>query len=382
MLEMVIATALLMAVTAAVFSVMNPVQGAFQTQPELADMQQRLRVAHDTLYKELIMAGAGTYAGPLLYSFAPILPYRRGLVGDAGPGAYRDDTLTLFYVPSTPAQTTTSQIIPGNASPVTLSVNPESGCPVGASLCGFSAGQTVLVFDDTGNYDTFKLTSVAGAAGTMSLNRPTASAADDWPAGSKVVQAASRTYFLNPTGRQLMYYDGSSNSDVPVVDHVVGLKFEYYGDPQPPVLRKPVSDPAGPWTTYGPTPPNGTQQGAFPVGENCTFAIDEDANPAQVPRLGTFGNGINPNTMVRLTQAQFTDGPWCPDASHAHRWDADLLRVRVVLVTIRVEAAVDGLRGPAGYLFTNGGTSKDGTKWVPDQEIRFEVSPRNLNLGR
>jgi hypothetical protein len=64
------------------------------------------------------------------------------------------------------------------------------------------------------------------------------------------------------------------------------------------------------------------------------------------------------------------------------RWDADLLRIRKVAVTIRVQAAVAALRGPASTLFTHGGTSRGGNKWAPDQEVRFQVTPRNLNLGR
>jgi len=35
-------------------------------------------------------------------------------------------------------------------------------------------------------------------------------------------------------------------------------------------------------------------------------------------------------------------------------------------VTIRVEAALVALRGPAGVLFTNGGTSRAATRWVAD----------------
>jgi len=40
------------------------------------------------------------------------------------------------------------------------------------------------------------------------------------------------------------------------------------------------------------------------------------------------------------------------------------------------------LRGPAGVLFTYGGTSTGGARLVPDQEIRFDITPRNMNLGR
>src|SRR5262249_55123217 len=88
----------------------------------------------------------------------------------------------------------------------------------------------------------------------------------------------------------------------------------------------------------------------------------------------TFDYGIAPAALV--------DGPWRPDASSVERWDEDLLRVRTVGVTIRVESAIDALRGPAGALFARGGTATDPRTWVPDLEVRFTVSPRNLGLRR
>src|SRR2546428_14158966 len=89
LLEMTMAMALMMVVVGSVFSVMNPAQGSFSTEPEVADMQQRLRVAQDTLYKDLVMAGAGgDLGGParaVRFFFAPVLPCRlRALWG--GPG--------------------------------------------------------------------------------------------------------------------------------------------------------------------------------------------------------------------------------------------------------------------------------------------------------
>jgi hypothetical protein len=76
------------------------------------------------------------------------------------------------------------------------------------------------------------------------------------------------------------------------------------------------------------------------------------------------------------------DGPFCPEDANVNRWDADLLRIRKIEVTLRVQSAVAALRGPQSALFAHGGTSRGGDRWVPDQEIRFQVSPRNLNLGR
>ena len=122
----------------------------------------------------------------------------------------------------------------------------------------------------------------------------------------------------------------------------------------------------------------GLKTTAYPAGENCLFMLDPGG--AQVPRLAGLGSGSL--GLVPLTAAQLTDGPWCPDAANLNRWDADLLRIRKIGVTLRVESASDALRGPASALFAHGGTSRGGNRWVPDQEIRFQVSPRNLSLGR
>jgi hypothetical protein len=85
---------------------------------------------------------------------------------------------------------------------------------------------------------------------------------------------------------------------------------------------------------------------------------------------------------VPLTQQMLTDGPWCPDNTFPTRFDADLFRVRKIAVRLRVQVASADLRGPAGVLFSNGGSSRSARMMVPDQEIRFEVTPRNFNLGR
>ena len=61
-----------------------------------------------------------------------------------------------------------------------------------------------------------------------------------------------------------------------------------------------------------------------------------------------------------------------------NRWDADLLRIRKIGVTLRVQAANAAMRGPASVLFAHGGTSRSGNRWLPDLQVRFEVTPRNL----
>lgn len=378
LLEMTIAMALMMTVTAAVFSLMNPAQGSFQTQPEVADMQQRLRVASDVLYKDLIMAGNGAYqganSGSLVYMFAPVLPFRQGTTNDDPAGTFKTDTVTLMYVPPTIAQTSLSTQGPSlNSSEI--GVNAEPGCPAGDPLCGFKVGMTVMMYDDSGNYDVFTITNVqAGGQLHLQHNNDKLTYTGYAPGTTKIVQTSYFEYYLNKTTNQLMFYDGGLSADVPVVDNVVGLNFDYYGDPQPPV----ITNTASPWkTSYGPKP-SAVAVAPFAANENCIFA----SAPTPTPKLATLGAAGSTLVKLPMAGAQFNDGPWCPNATSANMWDADLLRIRKVVVTIRVQAAAAALRGPQSVLFTNGGTSHSGNKWVPDQEVRFQVSPRNLNLGR
>jgi prepilin-type N-terminal cleavage/methylation domain-containing protein len=389
LLELMVAMAVMLTVTGSIFTLMNPASGTFQAQPEVSDMQQRLRVAADTLYKDLVMAGAGAYQGPksgsMLFFFAPVMPFRQGTLNDDPPGTYRDDIITIMYVPPTTAQTSLAR---KNGNSLTNSseifVNPEPGCPANDPLCGFSEGMTMLMYDESGNYDTWTVTQVQ-EGGQLKLQHNNdkiqypgyKSTEEDPLSPTKIVQANYFEYYLNSTTNQLMFYDGSPNADVPIADNVVGLKFEYYGDPQPPAWVNPattVTDPQGPWTTYGPRPVPTPPATANPG--NCLF--DTAPTPGSLlPALAPPGSGL-----VKLTAAQLKDGPWCPTAASVNRWDADLLRIRKIGVTLRVQAANAALRGPAGTLFARGGTSRGGDRFVPDQEIHFEISPRNLNLGR
>jgi prepilin-type N-terminal cleavage/methylation domain-containing protein len=392
LLEMIIAIAVLLVVTSAVFAIINPAVGAFSAAPEGAVMQQRLRAGTDSLSRTLMMAGAGPYldgpAGALHMFFAPVLPFRRGANGDAAPGSYMTDTITVYYVPGTAVQTTTSApVVAANAA---LRVNLDAGCPRDPDgmlkpLCGCEPGMSLLIFDQVGRYDVFTVASVDNQTARLAVNKPLASATTTYPAGSNVVEVVERTFALHidvaRKVHRLVSYDGSNRADVPVVDNVVALKFEYFGEPRPPQLHEPVDDPIGPWTSYGPKPPPaGVKWTAYPEGESCTFVVD--ASGKQRPRLSVLDGGASGHPLVKLTEAQLTDGPWCPDMISPDRFDADLLRIRAIGVTLRVQAALDALRGPAGTLFLNAGTATNVSRWVPDQELRFDVTPRNLNLGR
>jgi hypothetical protein len=383
--ELLIACAIMVTVTGAVFSLLNPSQGFYKTQPEVSDMQQRMRVGVDTLSKDLLMAGAGTYvgasAGALFNYFAPIMPYRIGDVNtDVASGVfYRSDAISLLYVPPTPSQTTVSDEMPESSQE--LKVNAQANCPPSKQeqLCGFKKGMRVMIFDPSGAWDSMTITQVQDPALHLQHAGKLSQA---YAAGSWITQLAMHTYYLktdtSTNTYQLMHYD-AYQSDTPVLDNVVKLEFQYFGEPQPPTILpgKSLSDAIGPYTTYGPKPPVigvNNANDSWPAGENCAFMVQ---NGQQVPRMAVLAVG---NGQVELPSSILTDGPWCPDDQYSNRYDADLLRIRRVRVKLRVQVAPISMRGPAGVLFTRGGTASE--RYVPDQEVSFDVTPRNLNLGR
>jgi Tfp pilus assembly protein PilW len=373
-IELLVAVGLMLIVMSSVFQALNPAHGSFRVEPETADLQQRLRVAADALSHDLLGAGSGldqgANPGPLTDFFAPVLPLRQGRRNADPAGSFKNSTITLLSIEAGAQQTTIAQRLPASSS--TVVVNSDPGCPAGDPNCGFRPNATVVVFDDTGAYDTYTVTRVDAAG--LHLQHNMRDSSKTYAANiARIAVATTRTYFLKSEPAtdtfQLMRYDGDGAADAPVVDHVVGLSFQYLGNPEPPAIRRPLTDAVGPWTTYGPRPQES--------GDNCVFV--GNGTPTPSPALPILNAGM---ALVPLSAAMLTDGPWCPDAVNPNRFDADLLRIRRIAVTLRVESAASALRGPAGPLFARAGTSRTAHRLLPDREIRFDVSPRNLNLER
>ncbi len=350
LVELMVSMAIMLGVTGTIFTLVNPSQGAFRVQPEAADMQQRMRVAADMLFKDLLMAGAGTYqgsaSGALTNFFAPVLPFRTGLI-DPDPAIgvfYRPDVISLMYVPNTVAQTTIRDDMPSDSAEI--KVNAMPGCPENDALCGFTVGMTIMIFDETGAMDTFTITNVQTEA--LHLQHRNQKLSKAYSTGSSVTQIETHTYYHDAANDQLRHYDGS-NSDLPLVDDVVGLSCRYYGDPNPPLSPKP------------------------PIGvENCLFDASGNPKLATLPSVGS---------LVELTEAMLTDGPFC-GVPGGNEFDADLYRVRKVRVDLRMQVSAVDLRGSDPTLFIRPGQSSSGARQVPDYKLSFEVTPRNMNLTR
>jgi hypothetical protein len=349
MAESMLALVIMLIITGAAFGLVNPNTSIAQAQPEAMDMQQRARVGSDMLFRDLFMAGAGTYAGPqsgaLTNFFAPIIPRKMGLNNADNWTVVRDDAVTISYIPNTYHQTTIKAPMPLPSAE--LKVEDMPNCPKGEELCGFKTGMTVLIFDEEGHFDFFTLTQVQDSAGHLQHRQQMLSYA--YQPGAIITQADSHMYYYDAVNRQLRHYDGYQ-TDVPVVDNVVGVLFEYFGDPEPP---------------QKPKPPAGISNCLYDAAGNLLGGLT-----VLTPQGGS---------LAALPLTMLNDGPWCGDGNN--RFDADLLRVKKVRITLRVQASQAALRG-RGAEYVVAGTSESAFRTLPDYTVRFEVSPRNMNLGR
>jgi hypothetical protein len=361
-IELVIAAAVTLAVTGTAFALIGPVGGVFRAQMDAADTRQRVRAALAAVQADLHHAGspaAGSPLGPLVHSLPPVWP------GSALPGdATGSDALTVMYVPSGGAQTTTAE--PLSSIPAWVRVNFDPGCPASSvsNACGFQRGEPVIVYDDAGAFDFLSVTDVASDAIAVDATSPLSRS---YRRGARLSSIFVRRFAWDRAGAQLVHA-GMDGRRMPIADHVSSVRFDFFGDPNPPALRARGGTLVA---TYGPTPSPIDVQGDpwWPPGSNCTFAVvDNGVATVQVARLARLSG--DESGLVQLqsdrTGVSLSDGPWCPDPLSANRWDADLLRVRRIAMTIQVHPPVLALVGhrlePLG--------------------VAIDITPANMGLRR
>ena len=108
-----------------------------------------------------------------------------------------------------------------------------------------------------------------------------------------------------------------------------------------------------------------------PAGEaNCLYDAAGTYQSALMPALAGVAG------LVEMTGPMLIDGPWC--GSGGTRFDADLLRVRRIRITVRLQASDPAVRGSDRQRFANPGSAKRETSMVPDVTVTIDATPRNL----
>jgi hypothetical protein len=162
-----------------------------------------------------------------------------------------------------------------------------------------------------------------------------------------VLSIDSSSFFIDPS-YVLRRYDGDA-SDMPAIDDVVAMDVRYYGATEPPI-----------W----PRPPSGEA--------NCLYDAGGAYQSALMPALSGVGG------LVELTAEMLSDGPWC--GSGGTQFDADLLRVRRIRITVRLQASDPAVRGSDRQRFATPGSAMRETSMVSDVFVSIDVTLRNVGL--
>lgn len=346
LIEVLVALLISLAVLGALFGLVAPAERLFQRQPEAADLQQRMREGFRRLHADLLVAGAGPEEHALgrLGELRPaILPYVLGATPQIGEGfPYRPGALSLLSVPGqVRPRATIGSPLHGSSAHVVL--DPGQRCSGRDPLCGFPSEGLVLVFDEAGRSDLFRLADASG--NTLRLLRIATASARAYTPGAHIVPVALDSYYFDSRRGELRHHDGW-NANFPVIDDVVGFSVRLFGQPGPPgpPLMQAVSD--------------------------CLFSEDGQ------PRLPALGSGA---ALTELGEGVLSDGPWCEHAGDPY--DADLHRVRRIAIFLRLQVSAWHLRGVAKSWFQNVGENREVGRTVRDYELNFEVTPRNLDGG-
>jgi len=358
--ELLVAMALTLVALGLAASLLHPVSVAFHALPEAVEAQQRLRVAAQTLAEDIMRAGAGPVLGwgsRAIPAWPAVLPCRwagEPLATRPG-GCAQQDAISIVAMPLAAPQAIVTEDLaaPGSA----IRVAPLSACALSHQACRFHDDARALLADGSGAWDLVRVTAVS--IDGLTLEHAGSPLTRLYRAGAIVAEVGSSAYSLRldpATGVSQLRRSTNGSADMPLVDHVTGLRFEYFGLAEPPAVID-DSAPLRRRTSYGPLPPpDGVDESldAWPTGENCQFFRSAGQAFPRQAALPVAAGGL-----ARLPSDVFADGPWCPDETSPNRYDADLLRIRLVRITLRVQA-----QSPAARL-------------VPDLEVRVDAALRN-----
>ncbi len=364
LVELLVAMTIVAIAIGTVALLVVPVLGAFDADPAAADAAQRGRAVMHAMFDDVQRAGSGfiaaTAEGP-----GAALPavWPDGLAVGAWMIGARPQVLSAWHAPRGAAHGVLRTGIPAGA--MVLPLARAAFCSAATPTCGFQADDEVVVYGPHGRIAAATVRQVLAPL-DLELTAPLAEA---WDAGAVVSAVRAATYDLRPdasTGLSQITRRLGAGPATPVVDFVTRFEVTWWldaGTPRVVVAPPAVEEDA----SVGPAPPSAAAAGlaAWPAGENCAFL--RDGSGAAVWRGAAGAAARQPAPL-----AAFSDGPWCPSAGAAVRWDADLARVAEVHVEVGIAAAANELRiGPR----------RPGARLVPDLRLEAVLVPGRRNGG-
>ena len=357
LVELLVATLLLLVISGAAATLAASMRDAFERTVSAGDTVTRGRSAVEALAIDVRQAGTG--------------------LADVDAVAVPHASLTRLEIAAPFTALTVLRAAHGvrgvlrdplTAGATTLQLEESFGCAGSDRSCGFTPGTLAAIYDGA-RLERVAVSGIVESASRLILSAPITTS---FAAGASVVALATTTYGTRADAGGIRFVRSvTGGAEQTLIDHVVDVTFTLEGAATPPVPGARDDDPP----SYGPQAPRDgadDPRDVWAAGENCTTTID--AMGTRVPRLAELSD---PTRLARLTAATLRDGPWCPDATSGRRFDADLLRVRVLGISVTVEVASAVLRGPASRLFGHAGVGSRPTQWVPDLQLDAAVMLRS-----
>ena len=217
--ELIIATAVMLAMTGAIMTLLHDGLVRTPVLEDAADLHQRARVAADAMAADLRAAGNGTPSGPLSAVLPAVEPRGVGTI----PGAVTAGAVTIRYVPPLGARSRLAQPLDPAATIATVE---SAGCPLWTTACGFTSGMRAVVFDAAGQMDGLLVEAIG--PGVLALGAGAAPRSATYPAGVEIVQIVEASYEVDAASRQLRRTEGGGTFTI--ADNVEALAVEYAGE--------------------------------------------------------------------------------------------------------------------------------------------------------
>lgn len=221
LVELLVASAIMLTVTAAVFTMVNDATVRSPVWNDTVDLHQRGRVAADAIRRVVMGAGAGIPS-----RHVPAIEPRRRSTFMASSSA-----LTIRTSPEGGAWTQTAgELAPGGS---TVSIVIHAGCAFSTIACGFTAGTDAAIVDDAGGWQLLAVEAVA-APTTLAVADRVAGRTRTFPSGSPIGEILETSLYFDAASGTLRQ-QGPGEGDFPVVDSVGNVEFQYFGSGAAPI---------------------------------------------------------------------------------------------------------------------------------------------------
>ena len=229
--ELLVASAIMLATTAAVFTVLSRALTNSRDWNDAADLHQRGRVVIEAISRIVSAAGASLAAPGPVPLFPPLEPRRRSTFL---PSA---SAITVRHVPDLGAWARLTSALPPEGTAV--DVDARAGCPAGLPACGLAGGMDAVVLDDTAGWHLLTVQAVADS--TAQVNDRVPGRTRTFPAGATIAEIVETALYFDRASRTLRQ-EGPGEGDFPVADNVEDITFEYFGAGLAPIALAALSD--------------------------------------------------------------------------------------------------------------------------------------------